>query len=156
MPVVDCATGETRDYTPEELAALAPTFAELKTTKLEATKARSVEAFGRGYTPATGTLAGKTLQVRNSEDRTNWLTSSTSYGAAIAGGMGATVGAMFRTADNETFMLTFNEGYQVLVVGMAAWGQSIYARLWALKDEIEAAADQAALDAIDITAGWPA
>jgi hypothetical protein len=126
-----------------------------RAAKRAAIIAAAAEAFAAGYTPATGTLAGQTLQVRTAEDRTNWLTSQATYGAAVAAGASAVEGAMFRTASNQTFMLTFAEGYQVLVLGMAAWGQAIYANLWALKDACDAAEDQGDLDAIDETAGWP-
>jgi hypothetical protein len=37
---------------------------------------------------------------------------------------------------------------------MAQWGAAKYAKSWALKDAIAEAADEAALDAIDIESGW--
>lgn len=146
----DAEAGEASDPAPAPL-----TFQQAQAVKRATVIAAADAAFAAGYAPDSGTLAGQTLQVRTTEDRTNWLTSQATYGAAVAAGQGVVEGAMFRTASNQTFMLTFAEGYQLLVQGMAAWGQSIYANLWALKDAVAAAEDQAALDAIDETAGWP-
>lgn len=128
----------------------------LATVKAEH-KARAEVAFAlrftAGFTPATGPLAGKALQVRNVEDRTNWLTSQAAYAAAVAGGAGAMSGATFRTADNENVTVTYAEGLTALL-DMAAWGKDGYLNLWALKDQIDAAQSAAAVVAIDVTAGW--
>jgi hypothetical protein len=107
-----------------------------------------------GYTVQTGPMAGKVLQTRNIEDRTNWLVSQASYSAAVAGGQGATLNAKFRTADNATFTLSYADGLNVLLA-MAAWGAAAMDNSWSLKDAIEAAVDAAALEAIDVDAGWP-
>lgn len=117
--------------------------------------------FQAGFVPASGPLAGKTLQTRD-EDKTNWLTSQAAYSAQVAAGQGAVVGANFRTATNEVISCTFQEGLETLLA-MAAWGADLYANSWALKDAISAVAvidgdiDRAVakLEAIDITAGWP-
>ncbi len=106
-----------------------------------------------GFTVPSGTMAGKVLQTRNLEDRTNWLISQTSYSAAVAGGMGAVEGAQFRTADNSTFTVSFSEGLSVLLA-MVAWGAAAMNNSWILKDAVAAAEDLTALDAIDIEAGW--
>lgn len=111
--------------------------------------------FAGGYTPATGALAGHTLQVRDDRDKINWLTSQASYLAAIQGGHGAVLGATFRTAANDTVVTSFTEGFQIIVVGMAQWGAAIMNRSWALKDEGVAADTLADLLAIDIETGWP-
>lgn len=120
----------------------------------EAVNARRDACFRAGFTPASGPLAGKTLQVRDVEDRTNWLTSQAAYAAAVAQGGGALQEATFRTESNETITVTYLEGLTALLA-MAAWGKAIFGNSWALKDAIAAAADQAALDTIDIEAGWP-
>lgn len=113
------------------------------------------EKFNEGYSPSTGPLAGHTLQCRDTEDRTNWLTSQTSYMAAVQMGYGAVLGASFRTMSNATVTVTFQEGLDVLTNGMAVWGKNLMARSWALKDEINAAETFEELNAIDITADWP-
>jgi hypothetical protein len=134
-------------------AARSKTLAELKAEKLAAAEAGFAARFAGGYTPSTGTLAGQTLQVRNMEDRTNWLTSQAAYTAAVAGGAGEVAGATFRSQSNENFTLTFAEGLGVLL-DMAAWGQAGYQNLWALKDAITAADTVNAILAVDVTEGW--
>lgn len=139
----------------EFIAPPQPEPPSAKDTKNAAVTAKREAVFAAGFSPSTGPLAGHTLQVRNEADRINWLTSATSYGAAIAAGAGAVQGATFRTADNQTVQVTYAQGYQVIVQQMAAWGQAIMARSWELKDLIDTAEDQAELDAIDIETGWP-
>jgi uncharacterized protein (DUF1684 family) len=130
------------------------TFAENKAAKRAAVSALLAEKLTGGYTHDFGAPHGeKVLQTRDTDDQVNWLTSQAAYSAAVAGGAGATMGANFRTEDNVIITLSYSDGLAVLL-SMAAWGQALYANSWALKDAIEAAADQAALDAIDIEAGW--
>lgn len=155
--VVDMATGEVEqiDLTPEEIAALTPTLSDLKAAKRDAINAKLDAILTGGYSVEAGTMAGKMLQTRNLEDRTNWLVSQASYSAAVAAGHGAVEGAQFRTADNSTFTVSFSEGLGVLLA-MVAWGAAAMNNSWTLKDAVAAAEDQAALDAIDVDAGWPA
>lgn len=107
-----------------------------------------------GYTHDFGAAGVHVLQTRDADDRINWLTSQAAYQAAVASGLGGELGAEFRTAGNQRITLTFLEGLNVLLA-MAAWGKAVFGRSWDLKDAIAAAADDAALDAIDIEAGWP-
>lgn len=107
-----------------------------------------------GYTHDFGPPGVHVLQTRDADDRINWLTSQAAYQAAVAAGRGSVEGAEFRTADNQRITVTFSEGLNVLLA-MAAWGKAVFGRSWDLKDAITAAADGAALDAIDIEAGWP-
>lgn len=132
-----------------------PTLAELKAAKNAAVTAKRESVFAAGYTPASGALVGHTLQCRNVQDRTNWLTSAVGYSAAVQAGAGNVAGATFRTQDNETVTITYAEAVAVLLQGMQVWGQQIMGRSWVLKDEIDAAADEAELDSIDINTGWP-
>lgn len=115
---------------------------------------RRDSAFEVGFTPSTGPLAGKTLQVRGDRDRTNWLTSQAAYSAAVAAGAGATVAAKFRTETDETVLLSYSDGLAVLL-DMAAWGAAVMNNSWTLKDDVRDALDLAALEAIDIEVGWP-
>lgn len=99
-------------------------------------------------------MAGEVLQTRDLTDRTNWLISQASYSAAVAAGQGAVEGAEFRTADNSTYTLSYSDGLAVLLA-MAAWGAAAMSNSWPLKDAVNAAEDQTALDAVDIETGWP-
>lgn len=107
-----------------------------------------------GFTVPAGPLAGKTLQTRDEGDAINWLTSQAAYAAAVAAGAGAVEDAWFRTADNETVVTSYTDGHAALMM-MAAWGKTWMGNSWRLKDAVAAAEDHAALEAIDIEAGWP-
>lgn len=133
----------------------APSIEAGKAALRLAVDAKRDTVFAAGFTPATGPLASHTLQTRDGDDKVNWLTSQAAYSAAVMAGQGAAMGATFRTADNITIVMSFADGLSVLL-SMAAWGSAVFGRSWALKDAIEAAGDDpAALDAIDITVGWP-
>lgn len=115
--------------------------------------------FYNGFTVPTGVggpLAGNTLQTRDNDDRTNWLTSQAAYLAQINAGNGEVVGASFRTANNVTISCTFQDGYSALL-SMASWGASIFHRSWQLKDQLSAATTKEELDAVmvDLNNGWP-
>lgn len=125
-----------------------------KAAKRAAVGQRVDDAFAAGFTVPSGPMQGALLQVRTQEDRTNWLTSQASYSTMVALGHGAIVAARFRDTANVTHVISYQDGLTALLQ-MAAWGASIMARSWELKDAIEAAEDQAALDAIDVNAGWP-
>lgn len=147
--IIDCETGE------QVYAAVpAPSLEEAKAAVAASIDRRRDTAFLAGFAPASGPLAGKVLQTRNVEDRTNWLTSQAAYSAAVAGGLGSASGATFRTADNETITCTYAEGLQTLLA-MAEWGKEVMGASWALKDAVAAARDLTALSAIDMEAGWP-
>jgi hypothetical protein len=138
------------EYTPP-----APTLEDLRAAKIEAINGKLATILTSGYTVQSGDMAGKVLQTRNLEDRTNWLVSQASYSAAVAAGQGSVEAAKFRTSDNSTFTLTYADGLNVLLA-MAAWGAAAMDNSWTLKDAVRAAEDHAALDAVDIEAGWPA
>lgn len=106
-----------------------------------------------GYAHDFGAEGVHHLQTRDADDKLNWLTSQAAYSAAVAQGAGAMMGATFRSADNETFTVSYADGLAALLA-MAAWGKAIYGRSWELKDAIEAAATHTALDAVDINSGW--
>lgn len=127
---------------------------DMRAEKRAAINAKLNAVLTGGYTVQSGAMAGKVLQTRNLEDRTNWLTSQASYSIAVGQGAGAVEGATFRTSDNLTFTVSFADGLAILMA-MAAWGASAMNNSWALKDAARAAEDLSALDAIDIEAGWP-
>ena len=136
-------------------AALDERLTGAKAMLRRSVEAQAAEVFTNGYHPEDGPMAGHTLQVRDVEDRTNWLTSQAAYATAVAMGQGGVEGAKFRTVANTTITLTFAEGLGVLL-GMASWGADIMANSWALKDAINTADDFAQLGKVDIQVGWPA
>ncbi|MDQ4421476.1 hypothetical protein OOT33_13695 [Sphingobium sp. DEHP117] len=132
------------------------TLDDLKASKCSLIDQRRDAVFAAGFAPTIGALgtANEILQVRDAEDRTNWLTSQAAYAAAVSAGQGAVLGAEFRTLTNNTYTISYSEGFAVLME-MAAWGQAIMRNSWDLKDSVATAADQAAIDVIDIEVGWP-
>lgn len=102
--------------------------------------------FGESY----GT---KTLQTRP-QDVTNWLTAQNMYSAAVIAGQGNTSGATIRTSDNTNIDMTFSAALNVLIA-MAQWGAKCYQKSWNLKDQIDAATNNADLSNININDGWP-
>lgn len=132
-----------------------PTLQERKARMLAAVNERLAAILAGGYSHNFGGEIGiKVLQTRDIEDRTNWLTSQGAYAAAIAAEQGAVEGAVFRTEDNVIITMSYSAGHAVLLA-MAAWGAGKYGQSWTLKDAISAAADDAALDAVDIESGLP-
>jgi hypothetical protein len=150
--------GELIELSPEYVAANSPTFEELKAAKVEAINAKLATILTGGYTvpeSVNSSLSGKTLQTRDDTDRTNWLTlARNADNAVIAQEGGTTASIAIRTSDNSNVSLTWREIADVMTA-MAAWGASALANSWALKDAVNAAEDQTALDAVDIEAGWP-
>lgn len=142
--LVDRGGVPTRIYLTEPVPA-----DEIATALLRTIEALSAAAFARGFAPAHPSFTGERLQVRDSDDRTNWLTSQASYAAAVQAGYGDVIDASFRTAGNRTVTVSYADGLAVLL-GMAAWGRTIMARAWTLKDAVTNG------DPVDIDEGWPA
>lgn len=113
------------------------------------------EQFQGGFTPTSGPLSGRTLQVRYDTDRTNWLTSQAAYSAQVSAGNGATMGANFRTAANETINCSYSDGLNTLLA-MAAWGAALFGKSWKVKDQITALADAPSVEAFDTASAWAA
>ena len=134
----------------------ASTFGDVQAAKAADVIVRRDAILTGGYRHDFGGSVGvKVLQTATADDDTNWLVLQASCTAAVLVGQGATVGAVVRTLDNVNFPLSYADGLQVMLA-MSAWGAGVYAASWKLKDAIAAATDQPSLDAVDVTAGWPA
>ncbi len=119
-----------------------------------AVNAKRDQVIGGGYQHNFGGTAGiRTLDQRSESDAINWLGLKNLADAAIAAGSGADP-MQIRDAGDETFTASANVVASALV-SMAQWRGAVMSRSWALKDAIAAAADAAALAAIDIETGWP-
>jgi hypothetical protein len=99
---------------------------------------------------------GETLQIRNELDRTNWLTLKDICAEAIAAGVGdLTIDAPgIRCTSNAFIRPTYAETF-VLMQELRAWAMQAQANWWRLKDECRSVTTRAALEAIDMGAGWP-
>lgn len=107
-----------------------------------------------GYDHDFGAHGVHRLQTRES-DLPYWLALAQTASIQIGLGNGDVPHGAIRTADNVNVPVTASQALAAML-GMQAHLGAILAHSWALKDQIAAAADGAALDAVDITAGWPA
>lgn len=141
------------------VTALADPEPTLEDLRLEANTrvANKREAvFATGYLVPNGPLAGQHLQLRNADDKTNWLIAEKNARAAIAAGYGDAPVVPVRSQENNTVMLTPNQALVVLA-GLETWGMGVLQRAWALKDQNDAATDPAGLmDDDDLESGWSA
>ena len=95
-----------------------------------------------------------TIDTRNSDDMANIL----GLHQAALGLMTAApdvVFCSFRDAEDQVHDLTPSQ-MAALYQAVMARRTALYQHGWTLKGQIEAAADEVALDAIDLTVGWPA
>lgn len=137
-----------REHTAEDLTdadklALAVAAKILDLKKLLATKI----AAGFAYTVPGG--APHTYQIGEAAQA-----DMTSIAAAFGIGDTNAHGGVWRDASNAMVAMTDDE-VKAFFKAARAYGLALRRRYWALKAAIEAAGDQTALDAVDITTGWP-
>lgn len=119
----------------------------------EATRAYRV--FIEGGFPVTFEGNDETLQCASDTDRANWLIFLGVCQEAVAGGAGAQVIPIaLRCTSNRSYVVTFAEAV-TLIQNMRTWGLTAQANLWRLKDLIDAVETGEALNAVDVTEGWP-
>ncbi len=146
----------TRAAVPLSGGELAASLAERKAALAVAVDAVWAERTHAGFAyNFGGDIGTKTLQTRD-EDVPRWLALKDSCNDAVAAGQGdAEAPLSIRSLDNDNFTVTFN-GIATALRAMRVQQYGFLAYSWGLKDAITAAADHAALDAININAGWPA
>ena len=136
---------------------LAPPVASLPARKA-AMKAQvdalSLQYSEAGYGHDFGEAGIHRLQTRE-QDRTNWLALAQDASLLVLTGNGHLSAGGIRTEANATIPVTGTQAQEAML-GMKAHLAMIMAHGWGLKDEIAEAEDHAALDAIDISGGWPA
>lgn len=109
--------------------------------------------FRSGWTHDFGAAGTHTLDLRNADDKANWTLLLIKTQGMIAANAGASP-TTIRTAANETASVTAAQA-NATMVAFLGWGEAVLAHKWALEEAINEAADIAALDAVDIEAGWP-
>lgn len=116
---------------------------------------RAYQAFiDKGF-PVTFEGTGETLQCASDTDRANWLIFLGVCQEAIKADAGdQPIPIALRCTSNRSYVVTFSEAV-ALIEAMRTWGLSAQANLWRLKDLIGAAETGDALNAIDVTEGWP-
>ena len=108
-----------------------------------------LSSYAHDFGPGYGVLH---LQLRDNDDRTNWLTLRTTATDLILAGLGDNPVLAIRTEENITVSLNALQAAQVMGA-MAAWGGAMLAAGWAHKDAVRVSDDP---ESIDITQGWPA
>ena len=118
----------------------------------------------RGFptAPLPGEPEPETLQCRNELDRTNWLALLALCDAqqrvadltADPTLMDAPIPVPIRATSNRMYVVSYADAKARMfaLLGQAAAAQ---ANWWRLKDECRSATTAAALEAIDMKAGWP-
>jgi hypothetical protein len=124
--------------------------------KRQALSAEYESRFSAGF-PCTLDGVGETLQMRD-QDKTNWLTFKDACQDGIDDGHGAQTNPQpIRCTSNRLHVVT-NDAGKALMKGARAWYGGTMYRQWQLSDAIDTAernSDAAAVDAIDVTIGWP-
>lgn len=127
-----------------------PSFRPRKLEEVNATYA----AFLAGGFPVDFEGNAETLQCGDG-DQTKWLIFLGACEEAIAAGFGdQPIPIPIRCTSNNSYVVTFSEAGQI-VRDMRAWGFLAQANCWRLKDEVAAAETGEALNAVDLTEGWP-
>jgi hypothetical protein len=128
-----------------------PTFVPRKLEQITA----AYDAFAAAGFPVTLEGVAETLQVGRDVDRTNWLTVYGICLEGIAAGVGDVPGLIFlQTTSNRRYEMSFNEALAI-IRDLRAWGLAAWANWNALKDAARSAENNAALNAIDVNAGYP-
>lgn len=109
--------------------------------------------FQGGWTHDFATAGTHTLDLRNADDKANWTLLLIKTGKMVDAGAGAAP-IKIRTAANVSITVPASEA-NAAMVAFLGWGEAVLAHKWSLDEAIDAAADVAALAAIDIEAGWP-
>lgn len=125
-------------------------------------KPRRVEEATRAYRthiesgfPVVFEGVPEVLQCASDTDKTNWLIFLGACQEAVIAKHGDDdVPIPLRCTSNRSYVITFAEAV-ALILNMRTWGLTAQANLWRLKDEIAAAETGEALNAIDVTEGWP-
>lgn len=135
--------------TPAEIAA---DLDVAKAAKKELVKDHQAALFQAGWTHEFS-VGTHTLDLRNADDKANWHLLLSKTDKMIAAGAGAAP-VKLRTAANATIEIAASEA-NAAMTAFLSWGEDMLSAKWAVDEEIDQAADHAALAAIDITVGWP-
>ena len=127
----------------------------VKRVRHSAVNAKRDAVIQSGYQHNFGGAAGiRTLDNRTEGDAINWLGLKGLVDAMIATGRDADM-VQIRDANDQTFHASART-VSTALLSMAQWRSGLMAHAWTIKDKIAAASDRAAIDAVDINAGWPA
>lgn len=132
-----------------------PTLDDLKAAAAGTVQARRDALIAGGVTiDFGGTVGPKVIQTATDYDRMNWITILTTAQAFAAMGQGAEAMNPIRTLDNTMVPATVDQAIAWMIEAQSRLGAA-WRYAAELKDTIAAAADAAALAAIDLETGWP-
>lgn len=131
-----------------------PTLDEIRLARRVAVNAERDRRIALGCPVDFGGALTFRVDTRNEADFRNINRLVTYAVTEQAAGRGAEASILFRDAANATHTLTPD---QVVALGRAVSQRvaAIYVASWGIKDAVAGAPDQAALDALDISQGWP-
>lgn len=144
------ADGQIVPLTAEEIAAMMLPLAtrrEERAREVDALRDEKLSKFTYDFAGQDGELH---LQVRDAEDRTNWLTLRGTAHDLVAAGQGEVL-LPLRTLENKTMYRPASEVLSILMQLAQRAGQ-IMATSWALKDAVRASDDP---ETVQIDTGWP-
>lgn len=131
-------------------------FEAQRTRAMIAVNSKRDAVYAAGFAITEGPLALLHLQLRNADDKSNWLRAERTARDAIAAGDGDQPLIKIRTMENQTVVVTPTEAMTVLAA-LDDWMDDVLTRSWDLKGECAAAADQYELDQVlaSLDIGWP-
>jgi hypothetical protein len=126
---------------------------ERKQAMRAAATAKCNQQIAAGFTYDFGPSFGGVQSLdTGSEDARRWANYRNACDDAFASGLAMDL--PIRTSANVSLLVSPTVG-KAAMVAMAQREGAILKRLWEIEDQIRAAADHAALDAIDFSSGWP-
>ena len=138
-----------------EPAVAANDLGTLKARKRGDVNAKRDTLLTSGYRHNFGGTAGvRTLDTRSEQDITNWLVAKGIADSMLATGNDADM-VFLRDASDQTFAASAQTAAGALMA-LLRWRTAVMTHSWHLKDQINAASSQTALNAVNIEAGWPA
>jgi len=140
---------EERDGKPVWVYKILPVFNDVERAARKAEiNGHIATAFFRGFVPDHPAFIGERLQVRDNDDKTNWMEALRRCSKKVEAGDGEPVEAKFRTESNKTIYVSYNDAV-VILEALSDWAFLITERGWALKDA------EAEGEEYDVTTGWP-
>lgn len=135
------------------------TLEQVQADAISSAKAEYDRRLNIGFAHDFGTADApdpQTLQVASTANQSDWLVLDTACRDAIGAGQGdQDMEPAFRCTSNAMRTVSWSAAKQILA-DARTWGGQMRAVLWGKTDAIAAAADVAAVGAIDLTAGYPA
>jgi len=127
---------------------------DLKDAKLEAAAGFYFAKVLPGF-PVTLNGNAETLQLRNSEDRTNWFGVLARAQIAQTAGQGAAdYYPPIRTTSNARYTITNDEAVAIMT-DLLDWAGQVFDAYTLIKDAIAGASNAATVNAVDLEAGYP-